>query len=253
MTYGLRRFLLLITVAGGFSAACAADKLLVTSVPPPQDILFVGNSFTFYNNGLHNHLKFMMQASDRETGSLRAMTISGARLAEHAPALPSILESNEWDVVILQGHSMEAIDDDRVDGFRQAVTDFAPIIAESGARPVLFMTWSRTHIPGQIVPLNDRYTLAGNNAGAMVVPVGLAFDRSMKQANGIVLRMEDKRHPTLAGAYLATCTFYAAFFGESPVGNPYTAGLDADVAKALQVIAAETVSEYYGVELDDAA
>jgi hypothetical protein len=253
VTYSPRRFLFLITVAGVFSAACAADKPLVTSVPPPQDILFVGNSFTFYNNGLHNHLRSMMQAADREIGSLRAMTISGARLAEHAPALPSILESSEWDIVILQGHSMEAIDDGLVEGFHQAVRGLVPQIRGSGANPVLFMTWSRTHIPGQIVPLNERYTLAGNNAGALVVPVGLAFDRLVRQENGISLRMEDQRHPTLAGAYLATCTFYAAFFGESPVGIPYTAGLDADVARTLQIVAAETVSEYYGVELDEAA
>ena len=190
----------------------AAEKPAVTSVPPPQDILFVGNSFTFYNNGLHNHLGMMMQATGRERGTLRSMTISGAALSDHAAGLPAILEANTWDVVILQGNSMEPIDKNRVDGFRQAVRDYAPLIRKSGAQPVLFMTWSRTHLPEQIVPLHDSYTAAGNETGTLVVPVGHAFDRLSRQRDDIVLRMDDRRHPTLAGAYLATCTFMQRFF-----------------------------------------
>lgn len=251
MKPAVRTLAFFVALVALVSSAHAAERPAVTSVTPPQNILFVGNSFTFYNNGLHNHLKSMMQAANRETGSLRAMTISGATLAEHAAALPAILESNDWDVVILQGHSMEAIDEQRVEGFRRAISDFVPRIRDSGAYPVLFMTWSRTHLPEQIQPLNDRYTSAGNDAGALVVPVGLAFDRAATEAEDIVLRMADRRHPTIAGAYLATCAFYAALFGHTPVGLSYTAGLDDDVAGRLQVIAAETVSGYYGIELDE--
>ena len=230
----------------------AAEEPAVASVPPPQDILFVGNSFTFYNNGLHNHLRMMMQAGGWESGRLRSMTISGATLSEHAPALPAILESNSWDVVILQGHSMEAIDERRIDGFRKSVRDYAAAIRSTGAQPVLFMTWSRTHLPEQITALNKNYTAAGNETGSLVVPVGLAFDRLSRQQDDIVLRMNDRRHPTLAGAYLATCTFYAAFFGVSPVGISYTAGLNEEIANVLQHIAATTVSEYFGIQLHDA-
>ena len=236
------------------AAACAqaAEKPAVTSVPPPRNILFVGNSFTFYNNGLHNHLRMMMQAGGRETGALRSMTISGAALSDHAAGLPAILESNAWDVVVLQGNSMEPIDKNRVGGFRQAVREYAPLIRDSGAQPVLFMTWSRSHLPEQIVPLDDSYTAAGNETGALVVPVGRAFDRLSRQHGDIVLRMDDRRHPTMAGAYLATCTFYAAFFRESPIGISYTAGLDEETAHTLQRVAAETVSDFYDIALNEA-
>ena len=50
----------------------------------------------------------------------------------------------------------------------------------------------------------------------------------------------------LAGSYLAACTFYAAMFRETPVGHPYTAGLNENVAAALRKIAWETVQSYYG-------
>ena len=232
-------------------ASFADTRATVTSDHSPQDILFVGNSFTFYNNGLHNHLSKMMRAGGLETGRLRSMTISGAKLEEHLMAMPGILASNDWDIVILQGHSLAAIDEDRVPGFRESVRKHVRVIRDSGAAPVLFMTWARSHIPEQIEPLNEIYSGIGGETDAVVVPVGLAFDRSIRQENGIVLRMADRRHPTLAGSYLAACTFYAAFFDKSPVGNEYTAGLDASVARTLQTIAMETVDEYYGRARDE--
>jgi hypothetical protein len=241
--------LLACLLAGG---AQAEPRPRVTEIPPPRNVLFIGNSFTFYNNGLHNHLRYMMEAGGHEAGTIRAMTISGAYLEEHAPALPAMLESADWDVVILQGHSMEAIDRERLPAFRQAVRSFAGQISDSGATPVLFMTWARSNLPEQTAALNENYTAAGNDAGALVVPVGLAFERSTNEKNGIALRMEDLRHPTLAGSYLAACTFYAALFGESPVRHPYTAGLDLRTAWTLQRIAAETVEAYYGRQLDEA-
>ena len=49
-----------------------------------------------------------------------------------------------------------------------------------------------------------------------------------------MLHAPDKRHPSLAGTYLAACTVFAALTGRSPVGNSYNAGIDAPTAKFLQ-------------------
>jgi len=48
----------------------------------------------------------------------------------------------------------------------------------------------------------------------------------------------DGTHPSTAGSYLDACMFYAALTGRSPVGNPYTAGLDPSQARFLQQVAA---------------
>ena len=66
----------------------------------------------------------------------------------------------------------------------------------------------------------------------------------MARRPGLELYMPDKRHPSLAGTYLAACTVYASLFGKSPVGNTYAAGLPADVAAHLQQVAWETAQEY---------
>jgi hypothetical protein len=36
----------------------------------------------------------------------------------------------------------------------------------------------------------------------------------------LVLRQKDKKHPTIAGIYLAACVFYATIYGKSPEGLP---------------------------------
>ena len=232
-------------IAGNVGAATAP---VVKSIDPPQNILFVGNSFTYYNNSLHNHLRRMMQAGDHQVGRTRIMTISGGKLSEHAAGLPAMLASENWDVVILQGHSLEPIEEESVPEFRQSVRDHTKLIRDSGAEPVLFMTWARTHLPGQTVLLSENYTRAGNDTRSLVVPVGLSFEKSTNEKSGISLRIADRRHPTLAGSFLAACTFYAALFDESPAGNTYTAGLDEQTAAALQQIAWDTVTDYYDAE-----
>lgn len=239
----------IIALAGIALCACASAAALplVKSIEPPQDILFIGNSFTYYNNSLHNHVREMMRAGGKQVGRVRSVTISGARLASHTPALGPQLESNNWDAVVLQGNSTEAIDDRYVEGFKSAVRDHSKAVQSAGSRSVLFMTWARSDAPEQTKALNEAYTGIGNETGSLVVPVGLAFERSRQQNGELALHVADRRHPTLAGTYLAACTFYAALFRESPLGNPYTAGLDEVTARALQGVAWETVSQYYNV------
>jgi len=50
----------------------------------------------------------------------------------------------------------------------------------------------------------------------------------------------------MLGTYLAAATVYAALYRETPAGNAYTAGIDADTARFLQTVAWETVQDYYG-------
>ena len=94
--------------------------------------------------------------------------------------------------------------------------------------------------------LADAYTLAGNQNQVLVIPAGLAFARAVQQRPELNLYIADKRHPSLAGTYLAACTVYAALFHKSPVGLAYRATLDADTARFLQSIAWDTAQDYFG-------
>ena len=130
--------------------------------------------------------------------------------------------------------------------FHEYVKKDSDIILKGGARPVLFMSWAYKDRPEMTAQLSEQYTIAGNNNNALVIPAGLAFARAIGKRPDLELYQTDKRHPTLIGTYLAACTAYAAIYQKSPVGNRYTAGIDAALATFLQDTAQEAVREYFG-------
>ncbi len=241
------RYALLLVAACIVGCAAAVEAPQSEHLPGPRSVLFVGNSFTYYNNSLHNHYRRLARAAapnDERPGRVRIMTISGGQLPEHAAGLPAMLASHDWDTVVLQGHSRGPIEDETAAAFREAAADFARQIRERGAEPVLFMTWAYSDRPDMTAVLDAAYTSTGQAIGARVAPVGLAFAKATTERPDIELRIADGRHPSLEGTYLAACVFLASLHGVSPVGSSYTAGLDADVAAYLQNVAWTTVGHY---------
>ena len=237
----------LILVQSCALATPPAPETKPAARPAPENVLFVGNSFSYYNNGLHHHfrqLRHAAAADGRARVRTRLATISGGYLPEHRGTLPVLLDGGGWDAVVLQGYSRGPIEPASAPAFRDAARDYAAQIRAAGAEPLFFMTWAYLSDPGMTSRLEDAYTSIGTELGARVVPVGLAFARVREERDDIALIHADDKHPTLAGTYLAACTFYAVLQQSSPVGNAYTAGLDDGVARYLQRIAAETVRDY---------
>ena len=231
------------------ASASAEESRHITRIAPPGSILFVGNSYTFFNNSIYGHLRKLLVAENpatRESIFLKSMTISGARLSDHRGGLTQILDSRDWDVIVLQGHSREAIETGMSQGFQSTVRDFSRIIRSQGAEPVLFMTWAYSDLPEMTSGLNNAYTRLGDEVGALVVPVGLAFERAGMEIPGVNLYAQDGRHPSLEGTYLATAVFYTALYGKSPVDLEYYAGIDKLLARKLRLVAWKTVLEYNG-------
>lgn len=234
--------LLAVLVLLGLSATSA-----LAEDPPPRDVLFVGNSFTYYNNGLSTHYRNLVRSAlpdSATTGRIRMMTISGGRLSEHYAGLRSMLNDYDWDAVVLQGYSNEPIMADSAAGFRDAVRASAGKVRADGAEPILFMTWAYSDKPEMTTALSDAYNSIGNELDVQVVPVGLAFAQATEGRPDIGLRVRDKKHPTVAGTYLAACVFFAALTERSPEGLPYRAGLPEDVAAYLQSTAWNAVKNY---------
>jgi hypothetical protein len=211
-----------------------------------EKVLFVGNSFTYYNNSLHNHYRHFRNAENagESYGRVRSMTISGSSLPEHRLGLQQRLQAEDWDIVVLQGYSNGPITKGRAEPFRQAARNYAAEIREDGGEPVFFMTWAYTGKPEMTQQLDDAYSSMGEELDALVVPVGRAFASALQKRPDLPLVVPDLKHPTLAGTYLAACSFYAALHGKTPVGGAYTAGLSDEDASFLQQIAWDIWLEY---------
>jgi len=151
----------------------------------------------------------------------------------------------QFDAVVMMDCSQCPIHPQLKDAFATFVKKDGEIVRAHGMRPVLFMSWAYADKPEMTEALAEAYTSAGNANDALVIPAGLAFARVRKLQPELNLYAPDKRHPSPAGTYLATCVTFAALTGRSPVGNSYTMGLDAPTVELLQKAAWDTVQEYY--------
>jgi hypothetical protein len=228
----------------------------------PASILWVGNSFFYYNNSMHNHYGQLVRAAGEKSRSTSS-TISGSGLDWHdmeslmrpdGLGRYSFVGDNEirfnpagkqYEAVIMMDCSQCPVHPQLQGAFHQAVKKDAEILKRAGVRPMLFMSWAYKDKPEMTAQLAEQYTKAGNEVDALVIPAGLAFANSVSKRPELELYAKDKRHPSLAGTYLAACTVYASLYRRSPVGLSYTAGLDAETAKFLQSAAWDAVREYF--------
>ena len=227
----------------------------------PESVLWVGNSFFYDNNSLHGHFRNLVVAGGGRTRGT-SVTISGSGLDWHDMASLlrpdglgrySFVGDNEirfnpsgrqFDTAVLMDCSQCPVHPQLQPVFHETVRKHGALLAKEGVRMVLFMSWAYKDKPEMTAQLAEQYTLAGNANDALVIPAGLAFAKAIARQPSIELYVEDKRHPSLAGTYLAACTAYAALQGKSPVGLPYTAGLPADTVALLQNAAWDATRDY---------
>jgi hypothetical protein len=260
--------ILLAAIAVLFAASAAQAQTIKPKVTElggtPESILYIGNSFFYFNNGMGGHVG-RLNASAEAAKQLRSTeaTISGSSLQWHDvesyfrpnavgafsfdPENNVVFNKNDrlFDVAVMMDCSQCPIHPTLKSQFTEYAKKDSDIVRKHGAKPVLFMSWAYSNKPEMTAALADAYTTAGNDDNALVIPAGLAFARVVKEHPEITLYVADKRHPTLAGTYLAAATSYAAMFKHSPVGLAYTAGLDAPTAKILQEAAWATVQDYF--------
>ena len=248
----------------------ATDVPLSPTVKPaangaPKTLLFVGNSYFYYGDGLQNHVRRLAAAADPanpdryKTTSWKMATISGSNLAHHH--IESYLEPGKlgvkepFDVVVLQGGSGDTGSADRRALFEKTVTEFDERIRKAGAKTVLYMihAYGKEHErfnPRMIRDVEKMYVTAGNKVGALVIPVGLAFEEAYRQRPDLKLhKTYDGSHPDLIGTYLAACVTYASLYGRSVSGNTYDyfGKLDKESVAFLQAVADKTVAKFYGL------
>lgn len=231
----------------------------------PESILWVGNSFFYYNNSMHNH--FGRLVSSGGSGSRvrsTSVTVSGSGIDWHdmnsllrpdGLGRYSFVGDNEirfnkagrqYDTAIMMDCSQCPVHPQLQAVFHDTARKHSQSLVREGVRPVLFMSWAYKDKPEMTAQLAEQYTLAGNANDALVIPAGLAFARAIAKRADIELYEADKRHPSLAGTYLAACTAYATLYRKTPVGLSYTAGLNPEVVALLQSAAWESVQEYFG-------
>lgn len=257
-------FLLTLWVSTSY-ADVAPAKPMVKLENTPKRVLFVGNSFSYYNQGIQSHLDALVNVSDlsiKGETRFRLSSLSGAGLYEQQ--IKHLLTPNNriWDRVVLQGHSQEPINQ-YAQAFAKNAKRLVKDIRDSGAQATLFMTWGYKGNKQMTQALAKAYIELANQLNVLVVPVGLAFAEAQQRHPEIPLFVEDVKgindsgnltywpdikHPSEAGTYLAASVFFSTFYQRTALGSPYQASLSQQEAEKLQQTAWDTVRAFYGVE-----
>jgi len=237
-----------LTLLAATAAAFAVAPTQVPSrqpAPPPQKILFIGNSLTYFQDGIYSHLEKMGAAATPPRTIHADKSVFGGQyfktLWEKYPE-PRQAIARGYDAVVLQ----EDLPETTVADFREYARRFVGDIKKTGAQPVLLMAWAYRRLGWiSMQQIADAHRAAADELGVTVAPVGLAWERAVRERPDLDLFMPDREHPNISGTYLATAVVYATLFGANPTESSYVpAGIPAADATLLRRVAWDTVQEY---------
>ncbi len=214
-----------------------------------RKVLFLGNSYTYFNN-----LPQIVSDLATNTGDVLIFDShmpGGYTLQDHFASTVSKnkILSNNWDYVVLQEQSQRP-------SFAVPLAFFNAFGALKGyikqnkpcAQVTSFMTWGYLNGDSQNCATNpsvctytgmdniirERYMDFSDVHESEVTPVGVVWRFIKENYPSINLYDPDGSHPSLAGSYIAACCFYTSIFRKNPtlISNNY--GLDATTASIIK-------------------
>jgi len=238
----MKRFLALSLLFGSAFGYVQESKTL--------RVLFVGNSYTYYNN--LPEVVAGLAASAGVKMEVRMVARGGATLQQtwELDVVRQVLHDGKWDYVVLQEHSQlgtSYLDGSQMlnepDAFWESVRTYDAEIKRIHAKTILYLTWARKGQPSQQAALNYAYMTIAQELKLTVAPVGMAWARVREIEPSIVLHMPDGSHPTQLGSYLAACVIADTLLGkrladlpDRLVGHPINPSERVDMSHTTDII-----------------
>jgi len=235
----------IILILGIGSSVAEAALEQAAGGQAPRKILFVGDSFTYYKDGIYTHFERLAAAATPPLVVTADKSVFGGaslrRLWDLKEPVKTI-DTATYDVVVLQ----EDIPETTIADFREYARRFVAQVRKNRARPVLFMAWAYPRLGWiSMAEIAQAHRDAAKELNIDVAPVGLAWQQASKRRPGMNFYGSDREHPSMYGTYLATCVIYATIYGRDPNGSAYVpSGLTPEEAAFLQTIAWQTVQDY---------
>jgi hypothetical protein len=213
--------------------------------PLPRRILFIGDSFTYFQNGIYTHFEKLAAAANPPIAVTADKSVFGGaflhRLWDLMEPVKAINAASH-DVVVLQ----EDIPETTVADFREYAAKFVAEVRKNRARPVLFMAWAYPRLGWiSMAEIARAHRDAARELNVDVAPVGLAWQQASKERPAMNFYAPDREHPSIYGTYLATSVVFATIYSRDPSGIGYVpSGVTSEEAAFLQRIAWQTVQMY---------
>lgn len=182
-------------------------------------VLWIGNSHTFFHD-MPQLTALLYKAGTGRQLEVTMLTHPGVDWSWHMEQYYEIrfnLKYGHYDYCILQqvAHPFPGVETTME--FGEKLIDMCNQV---DVKPIVTTTWAKKMEPENQQIMNDTYDeLAGNN-GALLSPVGKAWQIVQKEYPEIELYHKDGAHASVYGAYLSACCYYTVLSGQSCVGLP---------------------------------
>ncbi len=234
---------------------------LVHAQEETTKVLFLGNSYTAYNN--LPQLVSDCAASAGFEMSTGSNTPGGTTFQAHTQNTTSqtLIQQGDWDFVVLQEQSqIPSFPLSQVESqcFPFAETLNNQIIEfNECAETIFYMTWGRENGDSQNCPnwppvctyegmddlLAERYMTMAQDNEAIVSPVGALWRQIRTNHPEIDLYSSDGSHPSAVGSYAAAVAFFVTIFRADPTTINFDFNLSADVTSVIKEEAKELIFE----------
>ena len=196
-------------------------------VKPVSEVLFIGNSYTYYWN-MPQQVMAMAKSRGQHI-KISHSTAGGAKLKEHWEGAKELtsrarIAQGNFDIVVLQDHSLRALKAPQ--SLHQYGKLFQQLNQQHGAKTLFYMTWARAHKPEMLATIEQQYSQLAKDTNSELIPVGKVWRKVQTMRPDLDLYHPDKSHPSPLGSYLTACIFYTELSDTSPLGLPNTLFID---------------------------
>lgn len=216
-------------------------------------VLFVGNSLTFYSDLPQKFREFCREA--KKDVFVDQLTLPGVALSMivELDTFEIVVKRNMWDVVILQSGLNTAFVDGRPIEIEALEKGKKVIFSQNPDALIIYpFTWGpRDGMTTQADGVMDFFDVTdqmyigtkkiAEAAEVTIAPLGMAWYEVLLDDNSIDLHHPDGGHPSNTGQYLNTCVYFNVIFQEKLDNLPFYDALDKDLALYFQSIANEVV------------
>lgn len=232
--------------------------LLSTLIKGQNDttrILFIGNSFTYFNN-MPQMVKAFADSAGFPTiigmhapGGISVGDTSQGNMAHmNNPLLFQLIRSRKWDFAVIQDNQGRFVRDSATfPGHSKVVQGHLNIMDSvkannSCAKIVLFAGWAfkngsppfgNTGIE-MIKRILVNYCVLNDTMKEVIAPIGEAWIKSHSQIPAVNLWDSDDAHPSYAGSYLTASVIFSTIFSTNCLPLMYSGGLPPFTAANLR-------------------
>lgn len=175
-------------------------------------VLFIGNSYTTRNDLPELIKSLAAQEGNAAPIETEVIAFGGASLAAHwnRGDAQRALAGQRWDAVVLQEQSSRPMR--ALESMRKHARLFVDAIRQSGARPILYMTWRRRDQPESGSIIAAAYRDLSIETGCGLAAVGEAWIEAEARHPDVCLYDDDKSHPSFAGSLVAARSIFESLF-----------------------------------------